>query len=133
MRIKRKNRHGAEVPTHALNDIMFFLLLFFIIVCSTSSPTTIKIAPPESVSSLHMSEKGNELAIDENRAFFFDNKAIKEEEIEGEFKTMTAGDKDAALSIVMDKSLSVKDFIGVIRLARAYKIHIFLKTKRNIQ
>jgi len=133
MKIKRKNRHGAEVPTHALNDIMFFLLLFFIIVCSTSSPTTIKINPPVSGSSVRMSERGHELAIDENRAYFFDNNPIKYEEIELKFKEMTQGDKDAPLSIVMDKSLEVKDFMEVIKLAREYKIHMFLKTRKNYE
>ena len=47
MRFERRKRHGSEVSTSALTDIMFFLLLFFLIVSTLTNPNVIKLILPQ--------------------------------------------------------------------------------------
>lgn len=131
MKIKRRNRHGAEVPTHSLNDIMFFLLLFFLIISTLSSPNTIKVENPESDSSAQNTEKTKELTVTENKEYFFENKPIKSEELDARFKEVSELEKETGVSITIDRKLKVSDIVEVINTARKYKLRLFLKTTKK--
>lgn len=132
MKIKRRNRHGAEVPTHSLNDIMFFLLLFFLIISTLTNPNTRKVDTPESVSSLQLSEKTRELAVTDNKEYFFDNKPIKSEELEMKFKEISEEKEEVGVSITIDKKLKKSDIVEIINYAKKYKVRLFLKTVKKM-
>lgn len=132
MKIKRRNRHGAEVPTHSLNDIMFFLLLFFLIISTLTNPNTRKVDTPESVSSLQLSEKTRELSVTDNKEYFFDNKPIKPEELEMKFKEISEEKEEVGVSITIDKKLKKSDIVEIINYAKKYKVRLFLKTLKKM-
>jgi biopolymer transport protein ExbD len=131
MNIKRKRREGAEVPTHSLNDIMFFLLLFFLIISALGNPDTRAVENPESASTVQVSDKMNNLTITDNKEYYLDNNPIKEEDLDGEMKKVSESKEDAGMSLSMDKRLKVADIVEVINIAKKYKLKLFLKTAKK--
>ena len=133
--IGRKHKHGAEVPTHALNDIMFFLLLFFLIISTLSPPDEHKVENPESNSSLQNTKKTINLTVTENKEYFFENKAIKEEELDAKFAEVAKKEEESkeelGVSLAMDKSLKVSDIVQVIRIAQKHKVRLYVKTTKK--
>lgn len=131
-KIGRRHKQGAEVPTHALNDIMFFLLLFFLIISTLSPPDERKVETPESSSSLQNSKKTINLTITENKEFFFENKPIKPEELDAKFEEVAKKEEDTkeefGVSLNMDKHLKVSDIVDVIRMAQRHKVRLYVKT-----
>ncbi|HLP12694.1 MAG TPA: biopolymer transporter ExbD [Flavobacteriales bacterium] len=132
MKIKRKKRAGAEVPTHSLNDIMFFLLLFFLIISALGNPDTRPVENPESVSTVQISEKMPNLTITENKEYYLDNNPIKEEELDEQMKKVSEAKEDAGMSLSMDRKLKVSDIVTVINIAKKYKLKLFLKTSKKM-
>ena len=75
MKINRRRKHGAEVSTHSLNDIMFFLLLFFLILSTMAHPNVLKVMLPESKENKAKEAKQNvQVAMDANAQLFYENK-----------------------------------------------------------
>lgn len=131
MKISRKHKHGAEVPTHALNDIMFFLLLFFLIISSLAKPDTRSVENPTSDSSIQMSDKAINLTITDNKEYYIDNEPIKSEELEARLKELSSTEEDEAVSISIDKTLKVSDIVEVMNYGKKYHIRMFLKTSKK--
>ncbi|HYG52787.1 MAG TPA: biopolymer transporter ExbD [Flavobacteriales bacterium] len=132
MKIERKRRHGAEVPTHSLNDIMFFLLLFFLIISALGNPDTRPVENPESLSTVQTSEKMTNLTVTDNKEYYIDNRPIKEEDLDVEIKKVAEAKEDASLSLSMDRKLKVSDIVTVINIAKKYKVKLFLKTSKKM-
>lgn len=135
MRLKRRNRHGAEVPTHSLNDIMFFLLLFFLIISALGNPNTRQVEDPESESTLQMTDKTKNLTVTAEKEYYFENEAIKQEQLEECFQKMADEEKlngkEAILTLSIDKKLKVTDLTEIIALQKKYKVRLFVKTARK--
>ena len=133
MKIKRKHKHGAEVPTHALNDIMFFLLLFFLIISTLQAVDTRTVENPDSDSSLQMSEKTSNLTITDNKEYYFDNDPIKTEELEGKLKELSETGEDVCVTISIDKKLKMSDLVEVMNYGKKYHLRMFLKTSKKMK
>lgn len=133
MKLKRKHKHGAEVPTHALNDIMFFLLLFFLIISALAKPDTRSVENPLSDATTQMSEKTFNLTITDNKEYYIDNLPIKSEELEGKLKEISETGEDVGVSIAIDKKLKVADMVEVMNYGKKYKIRMFLKTSKKVK
>lgn len=132
MKIKRKHKHGAEVPTHALNDIMFFLLLFFLIISALAKPDTRQVENPNSDSSLQISEKMVNLTITDNKEYYLDNVAIKSEELEASLQKISKQDEDVGVSIAIDKKLKVSDIVEIMNYGKKFHLRMFLKTTKKV-
>lgn len=134
-RLGRKHKHGAEVPTHALNDIMFFLLLFFLIISTLSPPDERPVETPESNSSLQNTKKTTNLTITENKEFFFENKPIKAEELDAKFEEVAQKEEETkeelGISLTIDKKLKVSDIVDIIRIAQRHKVRLYVKTTKK--
>ncbi|MFI5202908.1 MAG: ExbD/TolR family protein [Flavobacteriales bacterium] len=136
MRLERRKKHrSAEVPTHALNDIMFFLLLFFLIISTMASKlNSVKITLPSNKTD-RQGEKGIELSINENKEYFIDDRSIKLEDLPAalnkELETKKPEDRVVALRI--DKNLTVQDFVDVLEIGAKNKIRMYLRTEKLAQ
>jgi biopolymer transport protein ExbD len=131
LKIKRKHKHGAEVPTHALNDIMFFLLLFFLIISALAKPDTRSVENPTSDSSLQLSEKMVNLTITDNKEYYIDNNPIKAEDLESSLQKISKENEDVGVSIAIDKKLKVSDIVEVMNYGKKFHLRMFLKTSKK--
>jgi biopolymer transport protein ExbD len=133
MRLARRKKHRAvEVPTQALNDIMFFLLLFFLIISTMASKlNSVKITLPSNNTD-RQGEKGIELSINENKEYFVGDKSVKLEDLTGflnkELESKKPEDRVVALRI--DKNLTVQDLVDVLEIGAKNKIRMYLRTEK---
>lgn len=134
-KLGRKHKHGAEVPTHALNDIMFFLLLFFLIISTLSEPEQFKVDNPVSNSSLQNSKKTVLLTVTANREYYFENLPVKEEELDAKFAEVAKKEEESkeelGVSVAIDKSLEYSDIIHIMLIAQKHRVRVYVKTTKK--
>jgi biopolymer transport protein ExbD len=130
MNLRRGRKHGAEVPTHAMNDIMFFLLLFFLILSTMTNPYMIKIFTA-SAGRLTEEEKKNkkyELVVTAEKEYLYNNEKMSVEQLE---KRLVA-DKNMnpelmVLAIDLDPEVDIQEMVDVLSICTSAGIKFYLK------
>lgn len=130
MNLRRGRKHGAEVPTHAMNDIMFFLLLFFLILSTMTNPYMIKIFTA-SAGRLTEEEKKNkkyELVVTAEKEYMYNNEKMSVEQLE---KRLVA-DKNMnpelmVLAIDLDPEVDIQEMVDVLSICTSAGIKFYLK------
>lgn len=129
MKIKRRKRHGAEVSTHSLNDIMFFLLLFFLIISTMANPNVIKVMLPEANDNQERESKRNiQLTVDAEKNYFLDGAPLTLEQLELRLEALAKKDPETSCAINIDRTLSVQDLVDVMQIGSRHDIKMYLKT-----
>ena len=135
MKIRKKRHRGAEVSTHALNDIMFFLLLFFIILSTMAVKyTTIKISVPSTKTPPDNVKKKDDklmLDVDANKDYYINNKPVKFEDLERVFLDAKTKNPDIMIELSIDKELTVQDLVDVMELGAKMDIKMYLNTLKS--
>ncbi len=131
MKIKRRHGHGAEVPTHSLNDIMFFLLLFFLIMSTLVNPNVIKIliASTQSAKSIEK-PKSYELVVNAEKEYFYNNVKVEETELIKILKNDAIRDNKMLLGVKFDESIDIQELVDVLSNCKENNIKYVL---RNMQ
>lgn len=75
MNIRRKLKVHAEVPTGALNDILFILLLFFLIVSTLANPNVVKVNNPKGEKDTKV-KQSIVVSIDKNQQIYIGQTAV---------------------------------------------------------
>jgi len=134
MKINRRQKHGAEVSTHSLNDIMFFLLLFFLILSTMAHPNVLKVLLPESKENKAKEAKQNvQVAMDGNEQLYFENKPCSPEDLERKLELLHQKDSTTAVSQQMDKALPIQKLVEVMEMGKRQQVNMFLKTTKPQQ
>lgn len=134
MKINRRNKHGAEVSTHSLNDIMFFLLLFFLILSTMAHPNVLKVLLPESKENKAKEAKQNiQVAMDSHSQLFYENKPCSADELERKLELIHQKDSTIAVSLQMDKTLPIQKLVEVMEIGKRQQVSMFLKTTKPQQ
>ncbi|MEZ4800649.1 MAG: biopolymer transporter ExbD [Flavobacteriales bacterium] len=129
MKIRRKRKHGAEVSTHSLNDIMFFLLLFFLIISTMTNPNVIKVLLPSAPDNQEKESKRNiQLTVDIDRHYYLDGQELSLEQLETRLEAIARKEPDASCAINIDRNLSVQDLVDVMQIGSRHNIRMYLKT-----
>lgn len=129
MKIRRRNRHGAEVSTHSLNDIMFFLLLFFLIISTMANPNVIKVLLPEARDNQEKESKKNiQLTVDANRHYFLDGEQMTLDQLELRLEALAKKNPETSCAINIDRNLSVQDLVDVMQIGSRHDVKMYLKT-----
>lgn len=129
MKIRRKRKHGAEVSTHSLNDIMFFLLLFFLIISTMTNPNVIKVLLPSAPDNQEKESKRNiQLTVDIDRHYYLDGQELSLEQLETRLEAIAKKEPDASCAINIDRNLSVQDLVDVMQIGSRHNIRMYLKT-----
>ena len=76
MQIRRKVPKSTDIPTGALNDILFILLLFFLIVSTLANPNIIKVNNPKSESDTR-AKQSVVISINKNQEIFIGSEKIE--------------------------------------------------------
>lgn len=132
MNIRRGRRHGAEVPTHAMNDIMFFLLLFFLILSTMTNPYMIKIYTA-SAGKLTEEQKKNakyELQVTAERDYLYNGKKVSLEELSSLLVADRNRNDEMVLTVDLDLHVGIQELVDVLSLCTEKNIKYYLKDPR---
>jgi len=131
MKLKRRNRHGAEVSTHSLNDIMFFLLLFFLIISTLANPNVIRVLLPEAKDNqAKESQKSLQLTVDADRNYYLDGTPLSAEQLELRIETLAKTNPEVTCAINIERSLPVQDLVDVMQIGARHNVKMYLKTAK---
>jgi biopolymer transport protein ExbD len=128
--LRRTRHHGAEVPTHAMNDIMFFLLLFFLIISTMTNPYMIKIftAGTGTLTEREKKEKKYELVVTAEKEYVYNNQKVSVEQLE---KLIVAdhnmNPEHMVLAIDLHPDVDIQEMIDVLSLCTESGIKFYLK------
>ena len=131
MKISRKHKHGAEVPTHALNDIMFFLLLFFLIISTLANPNVIKVPLPKSDANEKTQKAHITLTVTEEKKYYVDKKEIAFDEIEGLLLTETKKIGDNTVIVRIPFDLQVQDLVDLLQIGMKNDLKVIIATEAS--
>lgn len=126
MKLRKKNKEGAEVFTESLNDIMFFLLLFFIIISTLVNPNVIKLDPPSSKDTNTVTKGTITLAVDAQHNFYVNNLPVTFDQLEPILLAETKAKETQNVILFMDKGLTVQDVADVMQIGAKLKIKFAL-------
>lgn len=131
--LRKTRRHGAEVPTHSLNDIMFFLLLFFLIISTFINPRVIKIITAKSNEHGHVETKDHwDINVTVDKEVFYNGTKITDDE---ELVKMLANDFAAQpdkmlVAIDFDPDLDIQKMVDVLSLCKKANVKYYMKDPR---
>jgi|LakMenEpi03Aug12_release.lakeMendotaPanAssembly.Ray.scaffolds.fasta_scaffold1021448_1 biopolymer transport protein ExbD len=122
-------RHGAEVSSHSLNDIMFFLLLFFLIVSTMVSPSVVKLNLPSAKKTQTVDKQPINLEISEDMRYFLAGKEVSFENLEASIAAEISGKKEPTIVLRLDKTLTVQQLVDVLEIGNRLKVKMILATR----
>ncbi|MFN5371186.1 MAG: ExbD/TolR family protein [Bacteroidia bacterium] len=122
-------RHGAEVSSHSLNDIMFFLLLFFLIVSTMVSPSVVKLNLPSAKKTQTVDKQPINLEISEDMRYFLAGKEVSFENLEAAITAEINGKKEPTIVLRLDKTLTVQQLVDVLEIGNRLKVKMILATR----
>lgn len=126
----RRRRHGSEVSTGALTDIMFFLMIFFLIVSTLTNPNVIKLLLPEASSSNTISKQSITISITKDLKYYINKKEVTLEELEGELTAQTQGVKEPTIVLRVERDVPVEYLVKVLDMGMKLQIKVVLATQR---
>jgi biopolymer transport protein ExbD len=131
MQLRRRNKHGIEVSTHALNDIMFFLMLFFLIASTMANPNVIKLMLPSSSSPSRMNPRQITLNVDKDLNFYIEQKSVQKDNLKNELSMVAGNLNDATIVVRMDRTLPVQELVDVLEIGSELKLKMILATDKR--
>ncbi|HLP12695.1 MAG TPA: biopolymer transporter ExbD [Flavobacteriales bacterium] len=131
--LRKARRHGAEVPTHSLNDIMFFLLLFFLIISTFINPRVVKIITAKSGKTPPATEvkKNWDINVTVDKEIFYNGTKVSDEELEKMLiADFAAAPKDMLVAIDFDPDLDIQKMVDVLSLCKKANVKYYMKDPR---
>jgi biopolymer transport protein ExbD len=122
-------RHGAEVSTHSLNDIMFFLLLFFLIVSTMVSPSVVKLNLPSAKKTQTVDKQPINLEISADMQYFLQRKPVAFENLEQAITAEIQGKNEPTIVLRMDKELTIQQLVDVLEIGNRLKVKMIMATR----
>jgi biopolymer transport protein ExbD len=108
---------AGGVDITPLLDIVFQLLLFFILTSALVSPS-IELDLPESSQSNETIEADLVISADKEGRIFFNDRIVRQEEIEPSLRIFTAQNKDGTVILRVDSELAYGNFFSILDASR---------------
>lgn len=133
MQIKRKHRISAEVPTHSLNDIMFFLLLFFLIMAVFSNPNVIKLLTAKSSPKppISVENKKHDLQVTVEKELFYNGTKMSNEELLNQLTAEAKTDTTMLVAIDVSPDADIQSLVDVVSICKKSNAKYYLKDPRS--
>lgn len=126
----RKNKHGAEVHTSALNDIMFFLMLFFLLASAVANPQVVKLLLPKSSSGEQsVAKKTITVSITDDLRYFFDKQQVSYEQLLNSLQTAVQPGEEVTIILYADSTVPIQHVFSVMDIANKLRIKLVLATE----
>jgi biopolymer transport protein ExbD len=128
LKIKRRQKEGAEVSTESLNDIMFFLLLFFLIMSTLANPSVLKLNLPSSKTPAPKNSTPIIVSIDANHQYIINKTAIPFTDLESALKLEMERTQTTTILLALDRALSIQDLADVMQIGYGLGAKMVLQT-----
>ena len=122
-------KHGAEVNTHSLNDIMFFLLLFFLIVSTMISPSVVKLNLPSAKKTQTVDKQPINLEISQDMRYYLAGKEVDFENLESAIQAAIVNKTEPTIVLRLDKELTIQQLVDVLEIGNKLKVKMILATR----
>lgn len=122
-------KHGAEVNTHSLNDIMFFLLLFFLIVSTMISPSVVKLNLPSAKKTQTVDKQPINLEISQDMRYYLAGKEVDFDNLESAIQAAIVNKTEPTIVLRLDKELTVQQLVDVLEIGNKLKVKMILATR----
>ncbi len=122
-------KHGAEVNTHSLNDIMFFLLLFFLIVSTMISPSVVKLNLPSAKKTQTVDKQPINLEISQDMRYYLAGKEVEFDNLESAIQAAIVNKTEPTIVLRLDKELTVQQLVDVLEIGNKLKVKMILATR----
>jgi biopolymer transport protein ExbD len=117
MAIKRQSKVDASFSASSMTDLMFLLLTFFLVLTTLVSPNAIKVVLPQS-NSQAKDKAITTVTIDKELNYYVDNESVAYSALETILQEKLAGQVKPPISLHMDKTVPVDEFVKFMNIAR---------------
>ena len=129
MNLRRRKRHGAEVHTSTMNDIMFYLLLFFLIASTITNPNVVKLLLPRSDSGQSVSKKTITVSISKDLEYVVDKQTVPVEQLMPTLQSFQGSAQELTIVLYVDRTVAIENVVNVMDIANKLKIKLVLATE----
>lgn len=133
MGIKKRSKVSAEFNMSSLTDIIFLLLIFFMLTSTLVAPNALNLKlPGTSTNRVSTNSSLDEVRISSDGRYFFNNRRITIDELDGRLGALTRGKAPNTVSILIapDSGADVEYVVAVMDLALKYDVNGVLASER---
>ncbi|NJB85172.1 biopolymer transport protein ExbD [Lewinella marina] len=123
MALKKRSKVSAEFNMSSLTDIIFLLLIFFMLTSTVVAPNALNLKLPgrADTPASPSTERLDEVRIDAEGSFFFNDRRITSEELEAQLQPR--GGRGYSMLIAPDRDAPVEGVVTVMDLAMRLDIN----------
>jgi biopolymer transport protein ExbD len=124
MALNKRAKVSAEFNMSSLTDIIFLLLIFFMLTSTVVAPNALNLKMPgrADTPASPSSERLDEVSIDDQGGYFFNDRRINVDELEAELQRQ-AGRGDYSMLIAPDSQAPIERVVTVMDLAMRLNIN----------
>lgn len=128
MAIKRINKTEQSFGSASMTDLMFLLLIFMLIATTLINPNALKVMLPKS--SNQLKEKPyTTVTVTADMRYYVETEPVSFSSLEGALQAKLEGVAEPMISLHMDKSVPVDEFVKVMNIAKDNGYKLILATQ----
>lgn len=127
MGLRSRNKVSANFNMSSMTDIVFLLLIFFMLTSTLVSPNALKLLLPNSKAKT-LEKQTISVSITKDLQFYINEIQVAENKIEKELKLIVNNEKEPAIILHTDKSISIEHVVKIMDIAYRNKYKIVLAT-----
>ena len=127
MGLRSRNKVSANFNMSSVTDIVFLLLIFFMLTSTLVSPNALKLLLPNSKAKT-LEKQTISVSITKDLQFYINENQVDENKIEKELKLIVNNEKEPAIILHTDKSISIEHVVKIMDIAYRNKYKIVLAT-----
>lgn len=128
MAIKHGSKVDAGYSSASMTDLMFLLLIFMLIATTLINPNALKVMLPKS--SNQLKEKPyTTVTITADMRYYVETEPVSFSSLESALQAKLEGVTEPMISLHMDKSVPVDEFVKVMNIAKDNGYKLILATQ----
>ncbi|PZX13432.1 biopolymer transport protein ExbD [Breznakibacter xylanolyticus] len=128
MAFRKRNKISAEFSMSSMTDLVFLLLIFFMLTSTMVHPNALKLLLPQSQNQT-AAKPLTTVSITKDLRYFIETKQVSFEEIEPSLQQKLGESPDIYISLHVDESVSMKEVVKVMNIAKENKYKLILATR----
>ncbi|MBN2744829.1 MAG: biopolymer transporter ExbD [Marinilabiliaceae bacterium] len=128
MAFRKRNKISAEFSMSSMTDLVFLLLIFFMLTSTMVHPNALKLLLPQSQNQT-AAKPLTTVSITKDLRYFIETKQVSFEEIEPTLQQKLGESPDIYISLHVDESVSMKEVVKVMNIAKENKYKLILATR----
>lgn len=128
MEIRGRNKINPNFNMSSMTDIVFLLLIFFMITSTLVTTSALDILLPKA-SGKTENKKSIAVTITKNLAYFIDNKAINENNLEQELLVQLSGKESPTIVLRAEEGVPIENAVKVMDIANRNRFKVILAVR----